>query len=543
MAAFMAVGGSLHNFYMWHGGTMWGNWSDTIRGTRLTPSYANGACLASDSTINNPKYSSLAALNQLLQAYAETILHTRLPIAPSPLLVIEPRSLSITSTVGTWTSESSGGSGGSFTAATCVAGVPSQQWQLTPGVTPNSRMMTVFQTVSTGTRARTSVGSDTDTGFDGGNGSGVSAAGCWEIEGCDTGPNAAVNVNWGCKPLPKSKSSCASALCTCNGAWEITAEGSITSVMDGNCLTVPDGKGSRIQVEPCTASANQTFELAAVPSKHGVYTVRQGSLCIDGTVPVPGPPPPPPPATPPWYTTLKGAKGDPQLTFLVNDGNATVVAFKGRHYQMSARSSHLLDHSGAVLWDSEPATSDSAGQPYRPIAELGASGGRVGGSSAAAVTAGTDLIVADPKLARQALSPWSTWSDANGTWYKSTFQRPTLPAGAQLSVNLTGFVQGNLFLNGIHVAFYDLVLGNCSKPPHGEFGYWCADGYVPGRCGLPTQDTYHIPPEWVLDQNELLVWSNPTPTPTPKPWGPRYRNGTTVDVALARVVYRVDPEH
>ena len=33
------------------------------------------------------------------------------------------------------------------------------------------------------------------------------------------------------------------------------------------------------------------------------------------------------------------------------------------------------------------------------------------------------------------------------------------------------FVQGNLFLNGIHVAFYDLVLGNCSKPPRGEFGF------------------------------------------------------------------------
>ena len=63
MAAFVAVGGSLHNFYMWHGGTMWGNWSHTIRGTRLTPSYANGACLASDSTINNPKSVDAFSLN------------------------------------------------------------------------------------------------------------------------------------------------------------------------------------------------------------------------------------------------------------------------------------------------------------------------------------------------------------------------------------------------------------------------------------------------------------------------------------------------
>lgn len=40
VAKFIAVGGSMHNFYMFHGGTMWGNWSTTIRRTRLTPSYA-----------------------------------------------------------------------------------------------------------------------------------------------------------------------------------------------------------------------------------------------------------------------------------------------------------------------------------------------------------------------------------------------------------------------------------------------------------------------------------------------------------------------
>ena len=47
VAKFIAVGGSMHNFYMFHGGTMWGNWSTTVRRTRLTPSYANSANLAS----------------------------------------------------------------------------------------------------------------------------------------------------------------------------------------------------------------------------------------------------------------------------------------------------------------------------------------------------------------------------------------------------------------------------------------------------------------------------------------------------------------
>lgn len=55
VAKFVAAGGSMHNFYMFHGGTMWGNWSTTVRRTRLTPSYANTANLASDSIVYNPK--------------------------------------------------------------------------------------------------------------------------------------------------------------------------------------------------------------------------------------------------------------------------------------------------------------------------------------------------------------------------------------------------------------------------------------------------------------------------------------------------------
>ena len=48
IAAFIALGGSLHNFYMWFGGNMIGNFSDTNRGSHLTPGYANSAPLASD---------------------------------------------------------------------------------------------------------------------------------------------------------------------------------------------------------------------------------------------------------------------------------------------------------------------------------------------------------------------------------------------------------------------------------------------------------------------------------------------------------------
>ena len=59
------------------GGTMWGNWSTTVRRTRLTPSYANSANLASDSIVYNPKYTTIAKLQHVLQQYTETILHTK----------------------------------------------------------------------------------------------------------------------------------------------------------------------------------------------------------------------------------------------------------------------------------------------------------------------------------------------------------------------------------------------------------------------------------------------------------------------------------
>ena len=85
MAAFVALGGSLHNFCeslatmppassslyvaegpklegetpfvpaadMWHGGNMYGNWSDTDRGSHLTPGYANSAPMASDGSVSH----------------------------------------------------------------------------------------------------------------------------------------------------------------------------------------------------------------------------------------------------------------------------------------------------------------------------------------------------------------------------------------------------------------------------------------------------------------------------------------------------------
>ena len=70
------MGGSLHNFYMWFGGNMIGNYSDTDRGSHLTPSYANSAPLASDGSVNAAKNKLLSSFHQLVLKHAETILGT-----------------------------------------------------------------------------------------------------------------------------------------------------------------------------------------------------------------------------------------------------------------------------------------------------------------------------------------------------------------------------------------------------------------------------------------------------------------------------------
>lgn len=157
-----------------------------------------------------------------------------------------------------------------FAAVECRQSTLSQQWILTPGTVPGS---------STGTNIKGATTGD----------------GCWEIEACATGQGAAVNCNWGCKSIPKS---CASA-CDCNGAWSSNANGTITSVMDGQCLTVSNGKGSIVNVQACTGKSNQKFSFKPVPSSttssskknknKGVYTITQGSLCIDNDAPKPGP--------------------------------------------------------------------------------------------------------------------------------------------------------------------------------------------------------------------------------------------------------------
>ena len=97
-----------------------------------------------------------------------------------------------------------------------------------------------------------------------------------------------------------------------------------------------------------------------------------------------------------------------------------------------------------------PSWEDSVGEPYLPVPNV-------------------------PTLA------WSQWPGPHGgTWYRSSFPKLVVPRGGQVSFNMTGepshpgallflrvtwalgvvglagFGTGNLFLNGIHVTFFNL---------------------------------------------------------------------------------------
>lgn len=100
-----------------------------------------------------------------------------------------------------------------------------------------------------------------------------------------------------------------------------------------------------------------------------------------------------------------------------------------------------------------------------------------------------------------------------------------------MSINMTGFGQGNVFLNGVHVTYFNLQFGECYRPPGGVNAHGTCDTYIWDRCDKPTQDCYHVPPEWIKDSNELLVWSNPK-LPA---------NVSAIQPSLASLVYRVDP--
>lgn len=100
-----------------------------------------------------------------------------------------------------------------------------------------------------------------------------SDGGCLEINGCATGEHSRVDTNFGCKPLPPPGWPNRS-ICEANMAWATNANGTITSVMDGKCLTV-GADDTRLEVSSCGA-ATTTWEL----TRGKALTISDGSEIV-----------------------------------------------------------------------------------------------------------------------------------------------------------------------------------------------------------------------------------------------------------------------
>jgi len=144
------------------------------------------------------------------------------------------------------------GEGHGVAMTKCNASKPAQTWFLSPGVAPGD-------------------GSTTNVNSTLGH--------CWEIGACNTRPGAGLGAYGGCKPVPHP-GTCATNKCACNGAWAFEKNGSITSVMDGMCLTA---SGTHLDTMPCTTKNAKHQQFVVKPSTldPGAFTIQQGEDCAD----------------------------------------------------------------------------------------------------------------------------------------------------------------------------------------------------------------------------------------------------------------------
>jgi sucrose-6-phosphate hydrolase SacC (GH32 family) len=138
-----------------------------------------------------------------------------------------------------------------FGAAACRASKLSQRWLLSSNVRPGRSQTTNIK-------------------------SATAQGGCIEITGCS---GSSVGTSYGCKPLPKPGST---DKCALNGAFSINANGTVTSIMDGQCLQV--SISGDIILAACSAGA-ATQHFSVMVARNGTeVTIRSGALCVDNDV-------------------------------------------------------------------------------------------------------------------------------------------------------------------------------------------------------------------------------------------------------------------
>jgi hypothetical protein len=164
--------------------------------------------------------------------------------------------------------------------AQCDPSKTAQHWLLSPGVSAGDSATTNIITAANNTKS--------------------GKPDCIEIYACATKEGAHVGASSGCKKVPLT--SCDANPCNCNGAWSFNKNGTISSVMDGQCLQHAAGS---LNVGACTGSPNQKFDATPATDANGnaiagSITIQQQvsatlSLCIDNEAVPPGPSPGPGP--------------------------------------------------------------------------------------------------------------------------------------------------------------------------------------------------------------------------------------------------------
>lgn len=98
---------------------------------------------------------------------------------------------------------------------------------------------------------------------------------------------------------------------------------------------------------------------------------------------------------------------------------------------------------------------------------------------------------------------WTIAINKSVTWFQSRFDldrlaRQDLNANPVL-VNASGLNRGHLFVNGNDLGLYWLITVHCQVA---GFGHHLQGGTT---CNQPSQQYYHIPPDWLMPKNNLLT--------------------------------------
>ena len=90
---------------------------------------------------------------------------------------------------------------------------------------------------------------------------------------------------------------------------------------------------------------------------------------------------------------------------------------------------------------------------------------------------------------------WTSAINKSTTWFQTHFDldklaRQDLNANPVL-INALGLNRGHVYVNGYDLGMYWLILSDCKQDENG--------------CGPPSQQYYHMPPDWLMPKNNLLT--------------------------------------